>query len=709
MDSNKLSGEQRKILRESVLDAFNQADFEMFLSDHLDKKLGQIVAPGPFTKMVFDVIEKSQEEGWTNQLVAAAQKERSKNPMIKTLISHFNIIDVAGDPRLVKNSLERTVRQKGGIEDFNVWMNKLAQLRRWICRIEDPRDPRRALGTGFLVGRDLVITNYHVVEMYIDTKDPALDRVRDTTALRARFDYAVESAGVDPGVEKEFAAGDSWLVDHSKYSKVDPGDQGGLPQPDELDYAIVRLAQPIGDLPGPGGEAKRGFFTMSNLPPQPQPSDIIFIAQHPKGDPLKLALGSVLFSNDNKTRIRYDANTEGGSSGSPCLDAKLNLVALHHGGDPDYSRLARFNQGIPIDRIIERLAARPEILLALDNPRQSSVSSFEPSVRATVPKKYDAFFSYTRIDDKFRGGAITALREMLELGVQVATGNQEFRIFQDIESIEFGQQWQKRIDKAITNTQFLIPIVTPLFFSSAACRSELETFIQYEKSLGRDDLILPIYFVTTPALEKSAQPDKDPLASIIRSRQHHDWREQANLPISAPQVVSAILALGQKIAAAIARTERREAPGPNEGGSKEAVTKASREITVTGDQKTAEGKKILWVDDRPSNNIYERNAMEAYGVKFTLALNTGEALAKLRKEDFDAIISDMGRPPDSQAGYTLLDALRGSGDSTPFFIYAGSRAPEHVQLARRKGAQGSTNLARELIANVFKVIGINAD
>jgi hypothetical protein len=63
-------------------------------------------------------------------------------------------------------------------------------------------------------------------------------------------------------------------------------------------------------------------------------------------------------ANGNGTRLRYDTNTEGGSSGSPCLDAKLNLVALHHGGDPDTGRLAQYNQGIPIDRIVSHLAAR---------------------------------------------------------------------------------------------------------------------------------------------------------------------------------------------------------------------------------------------------------------------------------------------------------------------------------------------------------------
>ena len=116
-----------------------------------------------------------------------------------------------------------------------------------------------------------------------------------------------------------------------------------------------------------------------------------------------------------------------------------------------------------------------------------------------------AFLSYTRIDDEFFGGAITALRGLLELGVRVVTGDRTFEIFQDIDGIELGEQWQKRLGEALSEATFLIPIITPLFFSSDACRDELTKFIDHEKTTGRDDLILPIYFVTTPLIEKIDQ------------------------------------------------------------------------------------------------------------------------------------------------------------------------------------------------------------
>ena len=77
----------------------------------------------------------------------------------------------------------------------------------------------------------------------------------------------------------------------------------------------------------------------------------IMIVQHPKAEPLALAVDTlgVQSLNANKTRVRYNTNTESGSSGSPCFNINWGLVALHHYGDPLYDQ-ARYNQGIPSRR-----------------------------------------------------------------------------------------------------------------------------------------------------------------------------------------------------------------------------------------------------------------------------------------------------------------------------------------------------------------------
>jgi CheY-like chemotaxis protein len=121
-------------------------------------------------------------------------------------------------------------------------------------------------------------------------------------------------------------------------------------------------------------------------------------------------------------------------------------------------------------------------------------------------------------------------------------------------------------------------------------------------------------------------------------------------------------------------------------------------------QRRLQGARILWVDDRPENNRFERQALEALGIDIDISTSTEDALEKVRRRSYDLIISDMGRPGDPQAGYTLLDDLRRSGNQTPFVIYAGSKSAEHVREARKHGAIGTTNMPQELITMVTNAL-----
>jgi len=114
--------------------------------------------------------------------------------------------------------------------------------------------------------------------------------------------------------------------------------------------------------------------------------------------------------------------------------------------------------------------------------------------------------------------------------------------------------------------------------------------------------------------------------------------------------------------------------------------------------------RILWVDDRPDNNIYERQAFQAIGLSFTLSLNTRDALEKLAQDQFAAVISDMGRMEGPREGYVLLDEMRRNGDQTPLFFYAASNSPEHQKETREHGGQGCTNNANDLYAMVVKSV-----
>ena len=114
--------------------------------------------------------------------------------------------------------------------------------------------------------------------------------------------------------------------------------------------------------------------------------------------------------------------------------------------------------------------------------------------------------------------------------------------------------------------------------------------------------------------------------------------------------------------------------------------------------------KILWVDDRPMNNNFERQAFEAMGLEFTLVLTTDEAFKKLSQNKFATIISDMGRVEGPREGYALLDKLRKKGDQTPLFFYAGSNESEHKLETSEHDGQGCTNNPQELFEMVIKAV-----
>lgn len=113
---------------------------------------------------------------------------------------------------------------------------------------------------------------------------------------------------------------------------------------------------------------------------------------------------------------------------------------------------------------------------------------------------------------------------------------------------------------------------------------------------------------------------------------------------------------------------------------------------------------ILWVDDLPDNNIHERRAFEAIGLRFTLAINTDDAIGRIRNQRFAAIISDMGRPEGDEAGFVLLDRLRSESNVTPFFFYTGSSSSQAKQEAKRRGAQGLTNNPNELFKMITRTV-----
>lgn len=133
------------------------------------------------------------------------------------------------------------------------------------------------------------------------------------------------------------------------------------------------------------------------------------------------------------------------------------------------------------------------------------------------------FLSYAHFDDRHERGRLSLLRERLSGEVQIQTG-EPFPIFQDQADLQWGAPWQARLQQAIDETAFLIPILTPSFFRSTACRREVGRFLHRERREGGTDRILPIYWVDSWALSHPEGLAGDPIARALAGRQWADWR-----------------------------------------------------------------------------------------------------------------------------------------------------------------------------------------
>jgi hypothetical protein len=116
-----------------------------------------------------------------------------------------------------------------------------------------------------------------------------------------------------------------------------------------------------------------------------------------------------------------------------------------------------------------------------------------------------------------------------------------FAVFQDRNDIAWGQNWEDRITSSLSDVTFLIPILTPSFFQSPACRFEFRAFLLKEKTLGVNRLILPLYYVPCHELGENYVKGSDEIAENLRARNWTDWRPLRFKSLS-DEAVSATLA-----------------------------------------------------------------------------------------------------------------------------------------------------------------------
>jgi formylglycine-generating enzyme required for sulfatase activity len=169
------------------------------------------------------------------------------------------------------------------------------------------------------------------------------------------------------------------------------------------------------------------------------------------------------------------------------------------------------------------------------------------------------FWSYVRDDDVHERGRLSRLRERLEGEIGAQLGRHA-TIFQDLHAIRSGQDWERRLTELLDEASFFVPILTPAYFTSPACREEAEFFLARMRAMGRDDLVFPLYYLNVSGLDDKGMKAADSLMASLTRPNWLDWRSLRFRVDRSPTVKKQIAKFASDIIDALQRAEAAPPP-----------------------------------------------------------------------------------------------------------------------------------------------------
>lgn len=255
----------------------------------------------------------------------------------------------------------------------------LALMQRRVCAIALGDPDNEIVGSGFLVGADLVMTNYHVLATFLRVEGDTVVANGPGDQIFCIFDYiSPPPPAIPPGrsthacVAVQAAA--AWLVGARQSLPDDGTAKSSAAVTDKYDYVVIKLAEPVGGRPARlSGGALRGWLTL------PEEIDVIsrgrvFVFQHPGKEHQLWDVGDYVDLDPSRTRVWYSVSTARGSSGGAAVDSSGKLFALHNAEVTHAPGPRRVNQGVRIDLIRKDLAAAAPTALVAEPPEATPLS-----------------------------------------------------------------------------------------------------------------------------------------------------------------------------------------------------------------------------------------------------------------------------------------------------------------------------------------------
>jgi CheY-like chemotaxis protein len=267
----------------------------------------------------------------------------------------------------------------------------------------------------------------------------------------------------------------------------------------------------------------------------------------------------------------------------------------------------------------------------------------------------NVFISYQRADTLFAAHAV---------GYAIRLGEHE--AFVDTGSIGGGQPYRAVIDEEMHRANLLVALIGPRFDVGRLHEPTNVVAFEWRRAQFYGAAVVPVL------VDDRAMPSDSDLPPELR------WFTTRNAFSMRPTSLSADIDRLVKAIPSLAVAPRRAA-------------------------------RVLWVDDNPANNELERKRLRPHGIVFDNVVSTEEALRQLEDENYDLVITDLGRRKSSdrsgEAGETFLEHPVLAKGGPPVIVYAGTWAARRRDELKQRGALDVMANREHLVATVLVTLG----